>query len=324
MEFEFSIDKFFKEHGDIKTVGIAGHLSPDGDSIGSCLGLYLYLKKNYPGLKLDIFAESVPEELKLIKDSSEVNTQFASEVDVYDAFFILDTEKERSGGAEEFFDKAKLSVNIDHHISNTGSGMINILDPKASSACEIVASVLDTEKMDIEVAKALYIGMVTDTGIFHYSNTSPKTMRIAASLMEFGFDHSSIIEHVELEKSFSQNRGLGEALAAARLELGGKLVISSMSYEEILNKGLSSDDFGGAVSQMNLTIGAECSIFIKGTKDKKVKISLRSKEKVNVAEAAKALGGGGHMRAAGIITDRPIDEVIDILTKKVREQLESC
>ena len=108
--------------GGVKTVGIAGHIRPDGDCTGACMGVYLYIKKNFPKIKVDVFLDEVIPELAFIKDSNEVKIDFESDVESYDMFFVLDCSKDRIGGAEKFFDSAKRTVNIDHHVSNKGTG----------------------------------------------------------------------------------------------------------------------------------------------------------------------------------------------------------
>ncbi|MBQ4417211.1 MAG: DHH family phosphoesterase, partial [Butyrivibrio sp.] len=178
----FLIDEQITEQ--VRTVGISGHTGPDGDCVGSCMGLYLYLNRNYPDVRTDVFLEPIPRELRIIKDTDRIRTDFKTDVGSYDLFFVLDCEKERTGKAEAICDAAKRIINIDHHISNKGGTGISLIEPDASSVCELIAGAIDLKKADRDIAMALYAGIVTDTGMFHYSNTSPDTMRIAARLME--------------------------------------------------------------------------------------------------------------------------------------------
>ena len=120
----------------IKTVGISGHVRPDGDCIGSCMGMYLYLKKNYPDARVDVFLEEIPPELEFIADIDKVNHDFSTDVKAYDLFICLDCGKERLGDAEKIFDVAIKKINIDHHVSNSGTGDLNYIVPSASSSCE--------------------------------------------------------------------------------------------------------------------------------------------------------------------------------------------
>ena len=170
----------------VKTVAIAGHVRPDGDCIGSSMGLYLYFQKNYPDVRVDVFLEDIPEEFLFIKDADKINHTFTTDVESYDLFICIDCEKGRTGEAEKIFDAAKKTINIDHHISNTGTGDVTYIVPTSSSACELAYDVMDKDKLDINIAQALYTGMVTDTGVFKYNSTSPKTYEIAGKLISYG------------------------------------------------------------------------------------------------------------------------------------------
>ena len=306
----------------VGTVGISGHVRPDGDCVGSCMSMYLYIKKNYPNIKADIFLEKIPQELTFIKDSDKISSEFASDVESYDLFIVLDCGKERTGDAEKFVDAAKKTINIDHHVSNPGTGDENYIVPTASSACELVYDVLDKERIDVEIAKAIYTGMVTDTGVFKYSNTSPKTMEIAAKLIAYGFDFGSLIDHVFYEKTYLQNQILGRALLESIRLLDGRCIVSVISKQTMDFYGAVSSDLDGIVSQMLLTIGVDCSIFAYETSTLEYKVSLRSNGAVDVAKVAGIFGGGGHQRAAGCSVNGTYHDVINNIMKYVQLQLE--
>ncbi|MBQ7613889.1 MAG: bifunctional oligoribonuclease/PAP phosphatase NrnA [Butyrivibrio sp.] len=305
----------------VKTVGISGHVRPDGDCTGACMGVYLYIKKNYPKIKADVFLEEVIPELAFIKDSNEVKIDFESDVESYDLFIVLDCSKDRIGGAEKFFDAAKRTVNIDHHVSNKGTGDELLIVTDASSACELVVDILDHDKMDVEIAKALYTGMVTDTGVFKYNNTSPKTMKVAADLISFGFDFGSLIDHVFYEKTYLQNQILGRALLESIMLMDGRCIVSVVSKQTMDFYGATSNDLDGIVNQLLLTIGVDCAIFMYEIAPLEYKVSLRSNGAVNVSEIAEVFGGGGHVRASGCIINGTQHDVINNLTKYIHRQL---
>lgn len=313
------IDEFLSS---VRTVGISGHIRPDGDCVGSCLGMSLYIKKNYPDIKVSVFLEKIPPELMFIKDAELVNNDFSTDVESFDLFIALDCGKERLGDAEKFFDNAKRTVNIDHHVSNEGTGDVNYIVPTASSACELVYDVLDKDKLDIEIAKALYTGMVTDTGVFKYSNTSPKTMKVAAELIGYGFDFGSLIDHVFYEKTYLQNQILGRALLESMLVLDGRCIVSVISKQTMDFYGASSNDLDGIVSQMLLTIGVDCSLFMYEISPLEYKVSLRSNGAVDVAKIAGLFGGGGHVRAAGCTVNGTCHDVINNIVKYIHHQME--
>ena len=197
---------------DANTIGITGHARPDGDCVGSTMAMYMYLTKNYPEKRIDIFLEPIPESYGQIARLDEVCTDFVTDVEKYDAFVVIDCEYTRTGQAQELFENANLKLNVDHHISNKGCGDINYIVPSASSACELVYDLIGEEGLDDDIALALYLGMIHDTGVFQYSNTSPKTLRTAAKLIEFNFDFSTIIEESFYQKTYMQNLLLGKAV----------------------------------------------------------------------------------------------------------------
>ncbi len=307
--------------GSAGTIGISGHIRPDGDCIGSCMGLYLYLKKNYPEIRTDIFLETIPPEYTFLKDIEDVRSDFESDVKSYDLFFVLDCSKDRTGDAEKYFDASKKTVNIDHHVSNKGCGDENYIITTASSACELVFNVIDHDKMNVEIAKALYMGIVTDTGVFKYNNTSPKTMQAAAELISYGFDFGALIDHVFYEKTYLQNQILGRALLESIMLMDGRCVVSVISKQTMEFYGATSNDLDGIVNQLLLTIGVDCAIFMYEIAPLEYKVSLRSSGAVNVAEVAEMFGGGGHMRAAGCTVSGTSHDVINNITKYIHKQL---
>ncbi|MCR5670098.1 MAG: bifunctional oligoribonuclease/PAP phosphatase NrnA, partial [Butyrivibrio sp.] len=279
------------------------------------------IKKRYPEKRVDVFLEKIPGELSFIKDIDRVNHEFASDVDAYDLFIVLDCGKERTGGAEKIYDAAKFKVNIDHHVSNEGTGDVCYVVPDASSACELVYDVLDEEYIDQEIAKTLYTGMVTDTGVFKYSNTSPKTMQTAARLITYGFDFGALIDHVFYEKTYLQNQILGRALLESIMLMEGRCIVSVISRQTMDFYGAESSDLDGIVSQMLLTVGVDCAIFMYELEPLEYKVSLRSTGAVDVSEIAQVFGGGGHKRAAGCTVNGTAHDVINNITKYVHQQL---
>ncbi|WP_026504627.1 DHH family phosphoesterase [Butyrivibrio sp. NC3005] len=286
--------------GEVSTIGISGHVRPDGDCIGSCMGMYLYLKKIYPNARIDVFLEKIPEVYNYIPGVETIRDDFVTDVEQYDAFLILDTGKDRTLGAEKYYDNAKKRINIDHHKSNPGIGDWKYIYPMASSACELAYELMDPSRIDKEIAMTLYTGMISDTGVFKYSNTSPKTLQIASKLISYGFAFDELIDRVFFEKTYKQNLLLGRALLESELLCEGHLIVSFLTIQMIEEYGASHNDVEGIVSQLQLTKGVDCSVFIHQDGENEYKISLRSNGKVDVSKVAQQFGGGGHARAAGI------------------------
>ena len=199
-------------------IGISGHIRPDGDCIGSCMGLYLYLKKELPQAEIQVFLERPSDIYSCISRIEEVNSAYG-EQKKFDVFFALDSTADRLGEAQPYFESAGKRINIDHHISNArGCGDVNFVEPQASSTSELVYRLIGRDGLDTEIAKALYVGIAHDTGCFQYSCTSPDTLRAAADLISFGFDFSRLIEETFFEKTYLQTQILGRALRGQRPE----------------------------------------------------------------------------------------------------------
>lgn len=305
-----------------KTIGISGHIRPDGDCVGSVMGLYLFLKKSCKADLIQVFLEKPPAVFNCIMDIEEIHTDFAAQTDSFDVFFALDTSKDRLGEAEKLFDKAKKKINIDHHISNRGCGDINYVNPAASSASELVYELIaDQGFMDLEIAKALYIGMIHDTGVFQYSNTAPSTLKAAAEMIACGFDFTKLIHETFYEKTYVQNQILGRALLESILFMDGRCVVSMVDKKTMSFYQVTPADLEGIVSQLRDTKGVECAIFMYQTDTLEYKVSLRSNETVNVAEVASFFGGGGHIRAAGAVMQGTFYDIVNNLSARIALQL---
>lgn len=321
---------------DAKTIGISGHIRPDGDCVGSCMALYLYLKKVFPEKRTEVFLEEPAEVFACIKDIRNIRTDFMvqenmeegntkaaseKEIEKFDVFIALDTVKERMGAAEALYDKAAKTVNIDHHISNSGCGTVNYIDPQASSTSELVFDMLEEENVDVEIAKAIYIGIVHDTGVFRYSNTSGKTLITAAKLVSYGFDFSELIDKTFYERSYVQTLLLGRALLESIQFMNGKCIVTGIEKKTLDFYHADSKDLEGIVSQLNQTKGVECTIFMYQTGNMEYKVSLRSKGRVDVAQIAVYFGGGGHVRAAGCTMNGTFYDVVNNLSLHIEKQL---
>ena len=312
---------------DAERIGISGHIRPDGDCAGSCLGLSLYLKKLFPEKEVKVFLEKPADIFSCIKGFSEIVVleEGMPKVEPFDVYFALDARKDRLGAAEKFFEEAETTVNIDHHVSNAeGCGTYNYVYPEASSTCELVYELVEEEMLDADIAAALYIGIVHDTGVFRYSCTSPKTMQAAAKLIGTGIDFPKLIEETFYEKTYVQNQIMGRALLESMLIMDGRCIVSYIDKKTMDFYQVTSKDFEGIVSQIKLTKGTDCAVFMYEIRTLEYKVSLRSTDKVNVAKVAEMFGGGGHVRAAGCTMNGTFHDVINNLTVHIEEQVEGA
>ena len=312
--------ELLKECKGASRIGISGHIRPDGDCVGSCLGLYLYLKKNLPESEVSVFLENPPEIFSEIKGFDEICKEASA--DTFDVFFALDCGADRLGDFQPMFDGATKKINIDHHISNIGCGDVNYVVPTASSASELVYDVIGEDGVDADIAKALYIGIIHDCGVFQYSCTSPKTMQIGGKLMELVPDFPRIIEETFYQKNYVQSQIMGRALMESIRFMDGACIVSSVSKKDMEFYDVTSKDLDGIVNQLRNIKGVHCAIFMYETDVLEYKVSMRSDEKVNVAEVASYFGGGGHVRAAGCTMKGTFHDCVNNLSLHIAKQLE--
>lgn len=305
---------------DARYIGIGGHVRPDGDCVGSTTSLYLYLKKLLPAARIVLILEQPSPVFSQLKGVDEICSDFHEDI-VFDVFFALDTVKDRLGVGEAYFDRAVKKVNIDHHESSNGSGDFNYIDFNASSTCEMVYDLLEEEFVDEDIAKAIYIGMIHDTGVFQYSNTSPKTLMSAAKLIGYGFDFSKIIDQTFYEKTYVQSQIMGRAILESFLIMDGKCAVSCITKKELEFYQAGSQDLEGIVNQLRIIKGVECAIFMYEIRTCEYKVSMRSTDRVNVSKVAVYFGGGGHKKAAGCTMSGTIHDVINNLSKEIAKQL---
>ena len=308
---------------DKRSVALGGHVRPDGDCIGSCMGLYLYLKEQFPHIHTDVYLEDVPEAYRMISGTDEVKTQIPDGAEPYDLFICLDCgDTKRLGFSEPLFEAAAETLCIDHHISNEAFADHNYIVPDASSTSELVFRLTEKEKISKAVAEALYMGIVHDTGVFQYSCTSPETMEIAAELMRKGINGSEIIEKTYYEKTYIQNQILGRALLESMLIMDKRCIVSVIRQRSMRFFHAQPSDLEGIVSQLRQTKGVEAAIFLHEIEPQKFKVSLRSKGAVDVSVIAKHFGGGGHVRAAGVTMSGSSHDVINNITARIALQLD--
>lgn len=304
-----------------KTIAIGGHVRPDGDCVGSCLGLYNYLNDNTKDKQIDVYLETVPAAFSFLKNSEQVLTEGTKDV-TYDLFIALDCgSRERLGFAEEMFLTAKHTVNIDHHISNSLFAENNHVEPEASSACEVLCGFFEDSLIGKETAECLYLGIVHDTGVFKHSNTTRKTMDTAGWLMEKGVSASQVIDDSFYRKTYMQNQILGRCLLESILLLDGKIIFSCVSQKMMLLYGAVPADLDGIIDQLRVTEGVEVAILVREENVQQYKVSMRSNGKVDVNKICGLFGGGGHKMAAGCMMNGSVHDVINNLSGQVEYQL---
>ena len=207
------MDKIITELKGVKTIAIAGHIRPDGDCIGSCTALYLYLsqyKKELAFQKIDVYLEEpLGREFSILAGFDKIRHSYNTQ-EKYDVFISLDCgSTDRLGKALKFYESAAKTINIDHHISNQAFAGVNYVVADASSTCEVLYTLMEEDRITKEIAESLYVGIIHDTGVFKHSNTSEKTMNIAGRLISKGINFSYLIDESFYAKTYIQNQILG-------------------------------------------------------------------------------------------------------------------
>lgn len=318
---EESMEHIIDWIGNGKKIGISGHVHPDGDCIGACLALYTYLKNMCKDKEIDVYLEQPLKKFAFLKHSQEVQTEYP-DGRKYDVFITLDCgDTERLGEAKKYFQQASHTICIDHHISNENFAKKNLVEPDASSTCEVLYTILQEDKIDEAVAEALYVGIIHDTGVFKYTSTSKRTMEIAGKLIEKGVPFQKIIDETFYQKTYIQNQILGRCLLESILILNKKCIVSMVNRKTLEFYEASSKDLDGVIDQLRVTKDVEVAVLIHEIATQEYKVSMRSNGNVDVSKIAVYFSGGGHKKAAGCTLNGSYYDVINNLAKLIQEQL---
>ncbi|MDQ3878999.1 MAG: bifunctional oligoribonuclease/PAP phosphatase NrnA [Actinomycetota bacterium] len=286
-------------------IALACHVNPDGDALGSLLAAHLGLAKlgkttfaSWSARRVDL-----PDAYAFLP-GAEALTQVA-DVPKADTFLALDCgAADRLGDLEPLASAAQTVINLDHHPGNTEFGTLNVVEPTVSSTAELVCVLLDRlgVEIDRDIATCLYVGVVTDTGRFQYSNSRPETLRLAADLLAYGVDAPRIALEVFESAPFGYLKLLGRVLERATLFEEEKLVWSWITVKDLEEFGVGMDETDKLVDMVRSTRAADVTAMLKEQRDGRWRVSLRSKGP-NVNAIARARGGGGHDLAAGFTAD---------------------
>lgn len=298
-------------------VAIACHVSPDGDAFGSMLGLGLHLQAR--GCKVWMSwgsAEIVIPDNYLFLPGLDGIVPPDQVPDAVEVFVAIDCgDMRRLDLLTPKFAAARARINVDHHVSNTGYGDINLVDATRASSAELALELVLRMGGEVtpEIATALYTGVVTDTGRFQYSNTTPQTLQAAVTLREAGADHLTVAANMFESAPFDQLRILGKVLSRARLEDG--VVYSWLFLDDLDGLGLEiAEDF---IDFLKVVKEAGVALLLKERPEGGWRVSLRARDDTDVSAVAQSFGGGGHTKAAGFSYRGPLEEAL----AQVRERL---
>lgn len=304
-----------------KTVLLTGPEGPDGDSIGAALALQRCLAALAPEVRVDVagapgarYAE-LPGAREMVRDA-DVRPD-------YDGVVVLDGDATRLvPPVEAAFRAARWTGLIDHHRSTDPAPYtVALLDPTAESTCGMVAAMGEQWGVarDASLATLLYAGIIFDTGGFRYSNTHASTHRLAAELLETGFDHAQVMLRVLVERRPQAIRLLGRLLATLEWLDGGRVALATCRRADLAAADATEADLEGVVDLLQHTEGVDLGVVAVEKTGDRVKLSLRSRGRVDVAALARSMspGGGGHAKAAGVVLPGAWESVLP----GVRERL---
>lgn len=307
--------------GDAKTIGIAGHIRPDGDCIGSCMTLYNYIEKNFPDIQVKVYLEKIKDKFLFIKNSEKIDSNGYDGTE-YDLFFSLDcADLERLGLNKEFFEHAKRTACIDHHISNGGYADYNYILPNASSACEVLYDLLDVSLFDKSIAEPMYTGIAHDSGVFRFQSTTSKTMNVAGEMLDFGINANKILEETYYKKTYAQSQAAGRLQLESVRFMDNRCIFAYATTKLMDFYGVTTKDLDSVVAQLRNIEGIEVAIFMYQIGEMKYKVSMRSQDLVDVSVIASYFGGGGHVRAAGFDTVGDVHDIINNISEQIEKQM---
>ncbi len=301
------------------STAILSHVHPEGDTLGSALGCHLTLKAL--GKEVATFnPDPVPKNLRTLPGAAEV-IRADRLPRPFDCYLVVDaTDPSRVGGLLSEVPAGSLVINIDHHISNTHFGTYNWVDPEAAATGEMIYHLIEEMGIPLsrEVATNLYVAILTDTGSFHYANTTSRTLRVAAALIETGVVPQDVATMLFDQREVEELRFLGTLLTRLQLSSDGTMAWIEVTRETLERERVSRDALEDLINYPRSVGGVEVAFLFKEEDGAGVRVSLRSKGQVDVAAVAKAFQGGGHKNAAGCTVVGSLPEVRERIFQEVR------
>ena len=312
-----TLDNILEEIKRAETIVILTHETPDGDAIGSSLAMKIALKQL--GKNADVIIPKFSRIFEFLPEANEIKSE--SEIKRYDLAISVDcSDLKRLAAGTEYFETAKTKIEIDHHSINSMFADYNFVNPVAPACCEVLIAMFEYFGIEItpELGTCIITGIITDTGGFQYAGVTAETFEFAAELLQKGVNISKVYQKVLSTKTrahFELSR-----IVSGRMEFfaNGKVTFTYMNLADEEKVGAEEGDHEGLVELGRNIEGVEVSIFIR-EKEGGYKVSLRSKEYVNVADVALMLGGGGHVRAAGCFVQGTVEEVKEKVLSEIKK-----
>ena len=316
--------EIFERINQSKRILLTFHKSPDGDCTGSAFALYYALKSMGKSPEI-VSPEGLPFNCQFLNRDNVVKEGIGEE-DRYDLTIVLDlSEPKRLMKGIDVTNRERFGyvINIDHHITGSGVGDMVVQIPGASATAEIVYDILKVNGVPFnrDIAKALYTAIMTDTGSFRYSSTTPRTLMIASDLLNYGITAWEISREVYESEPKARIILLSYALSTLRFELNDRIAYMGLTLDMISKAGATDDMTDQFVYYARSIRGVQVGLLFRETPEGKVKVSLRSKDEIDVARFSTQFGGGGHRNAAGIVLSCGLEESMKKVIEALKEYL---
>ena len=303
---------------------VTTHENPDGDALGSLLGATLLLEELGKNAVMYLYGDApIPTEYQFM-ELERLTRAFPEDAAERVLVAVDCANEDRIGHDLDLVRGAPLTINIDHHHDNTRFGDLNLIVAGASSTGEVLRDVLQELDLPLtpEIAEALYIALVTDTGRFQYANTTPKALRLAAELVDAGADVHSIFQQVYESVQFQKLKLLARALERAQVYEGGRIVVSYLLRTDFSELSAPDPYSEGIIDYLRAVEGADMAVLIREPprlSGPERRISLRaSTDELDVSAIARKSGGGGHRQAAGFSSEASVEEITDFVRREFR------
>lgn len=319
MNSEIELDNIIEVINRAQKIGIFTHVSPDGDAIGSGLGFFLGLKQ----LKkdVDIITDEYSRCFYFLPCLDEIKKSGNRD---YDLAIALDcADRKRLFDPGNSFDRAMVTVSIDHHASNTYFARFNYVEDNSPATCKTLIKIFRRLNISInkEIGECLMAGIITDSGGFRYSTVDDETFEFAAQMLDVGVNISDIYYRTFDVKTKAQFELSSIAVSRLKFYSKGRIALTYVTKRDLLKVGAMVGDHEGIVNVGRNIEGVEVSIFLREDDDGTYKVSFRSNDQVDVSDLAKVFDGGGHSRAAGCSVDGELEGAVKKLVKETVKRL---
>ena len=307
---------------------VTTHENPDGDALGSLLAAKLTLEQLGKNVVIYLAGDTpLPREYDFM-DLEELSREVPADAHERVVLAVDCANERRLGPDPSVLERAALVIDIDHHHDNSRFGQLNHIEPGASSTGEIMRDLI--RELDValtpEIAEALYIAIVTDTGRFQYANTTAKALRVAAELVEAGADVHRVFQGIYENVAFAKLKLIAKALEHARVFEGGRVIVSHLEREDFDAVGAEEPYSEGIIDYLRAVEGAEIAALIREPPTQNGptrRVSLRTTtEGIDVSQIARKSGGGGHQMAAGFSSEASVDEITEFIRREYLAQVD--